>query len=116
MDATDLDHIDWERPRRFSDGMCVDENHRRFVPDIGYVVPFGIAVNHSGVGQPRHELDVHEQRQVGQSLLERLRDAAIEHQVWHIGRIRLRTKEHDLSRRGYGKWDRIDFWHMQSIG
>jgi len=76
VDATDLYHVDRERSRRFGDEMSVDEHQRRMVPDAGRVVALRFTVHHPNVGQPWHDLDVREQRHVGQSLGEAVHDRA----------------------------------------
>jgi len=89
MDATDLYHVDRERSRRFGDEMRIDEHQRRVMPNVGRVVGPRFSVHHSDVGQPRHDLDVREQRNVGQPLHEAVHDRTVVQQVRHVRRAGL---------------------------
>lgn len=99
--------------------MRVDKHQRRPVPDAWRVVKLGLAVRHPGVGQPRHELDVGEQRDVRQPLRETLRHAAavgtVEHEVRDVRRAGLRAEEQVLHRRDHGRWNGVDLRHAQPV-
>lgn len=115
MDATNLYHVDRERPWRLGDEMGVDEHQRWLVSNFGSVVNFRVGIHHPDIGQPRDDFDVGGQGRVVEPLRQAVERRALVQQVRHVRGAGLRAEEQHLQGSDHGRRDGVDFGHAQPV-